>query len=53
VAIVRCTCIYRPTSEDERRDGHAAVVVVAADPFCPASATHGAARGPRPTRRTG
>jgi hypothetical protein len=51
VALIRCTCIYRPALADERTAGAPAVVVVALDPFCPAGATHGAARGPKPARR--
>ncbi|MGN6606165.1 MAG: hypothetical protein ACTHMS_04035 [Jatrophihabitans sp.] len=55
--LIRCTCIHRPASADERAAGLAALVVETADPWCPAAAAHAraqaAAHGPRPVRREG
>jgi hypothetical protein len=40
MALIRCTCIYRATSDEEHARTGSPVEVVCPDPHCPASAVH-------------
>jgi hypothetical protein len=40
MALVRCTCIYRTTTEDERAAGRPVLTVDFPDPWCPATQVH-------------
>lgn len=40
MALIRCTCIYRTATEDERADGSSVLTVEFPDPWCPAEAVH-------------
>jgi hypothetical protein len=40
VALIRCTCIYRTATDDERAAGRSVLAVEFPDPWCPALDVH-------------